>query len=309
VQPPPPFPVVAAACILAARARYSTRAAPGRPPRPLPPSLPYARPSPPGAESAPRRDPARPGRRRAQGRCQRQVLRTPGAPRRAALPAPPCLGGPCPASASPRPEERTWARAPARPASVPPDQTPPSAASTPRSSLLPWMPSSLPSSWAECMASRPHRPSAPDPAPSPRCCGMTRLTCSWHSSTFRLGVSRTFASWFLSSWSQSRPKHAGGTYSSPFAATLWMTTFSATPLVWRRPPRGCASTASCSPGSWGRSSLTSTASSGTFLTLGLFGLPSRASFWVTPRPGLSVLTQPSAPSSRGTSASVSTAAR
>ena len=44
---------------------------------------------------------------------------------------------------------------------------------------------------------------------------MTRLTRSWLSFTFRLGVSRTFASWFLSSWSQSRrPTHAGGTYSS-----------------------------------------------------------------------------------------------
>jgi hypothetical protein len=85
--------------------------------------------------------------------------------------------------------------------------------------------------WAECTASRPHRPSEPGPAPTPpRCCGMTRLTRSWLSSTFRLGVSKTFASWFLSSWSHSRrPMHAGGTYSSsPFAATLWMTTSSAT---------------------------------------------------------------------------------
>jgi hypothetical protein len=146
--------------------------------------------------------------------------------------------------------------------------------------------------WAECTVSRPHRPSEPDPALSPWCCGMTRLTRSWLSSTFRLGVSRTSASWFLSSWSQShRPTHANGTYySSPFAATLWMTTSSATPPAWHRPPRGYASTASCSPGSWGRSLLTSTASSGTSLTLGLFGLPSRASFWATPRPGLSVLT-------------------
>jgi hypothetical protein len=36
---------------------------------------------------------------------------------------------------------------------------------------------------------------------------MTRLTRSWLSSTFRLGVSRTFASWFRSSWSQS-PSYA-----------------------------------------------------------------------------------------------------
>jgi hypothetical protein len=72
--------------------------------------------------------------------------------------------------------------------------------------------------WAVCTASRPHRPSEPAPAPSPRCFGMTRLTRLWLSSTFRLGVSRTFTSWFLSSWSQSRrPTHAGGTYSSsPF---------------------------------------------------------------------------------------------
>jgi hypothetical protein len=69
--------------------------------------------------------------------------------------------------------------------------------------------------WAACTVSRPRRPSGPGPAPSPRCSGMTRLTRSWLSSTFRLGVSRTFASWFLSSWSQSRrPTHAGGAYSS-----------------------------------------------------------------------------------------------
>jgi hypothetical protein len=165
--------------------------------------------------------------------------------------------------------------------------------------------------WAACTASRPHRPSEPGPAPSPRCSGMTRLTRSWLNSTFRLGVSKTFASWFPSSWSQSRhPTRADGTSSySPFAATPSMTTSSATPPAWRRLPRGCASTASCSPGSWGRSPSIYTASSGTFLTLGLFGLPSRASSWATPRPGLSASTPLSAPSSRGTSVSVRTAAR
>jgi hypothetical protein len=72
------------------------------------------------------------------------------------------------------------------------------------------------------------------PRTIPRCSGMTRLTRSWLSSIFKLGVSRTFASWFLSSWSQSRrPTHAGGTYSSPFAATPWMTTSFATPPAWR----------------------------------------------------------------------------
>jgi hypothetical protein len=165
--------------------------------------------------------------------------------------------------------------------------------------------------WAACPASRPRRPSEPSPAPPPRCSGMTRLTRSWLSSTFRLGVSRTFASWSPSSWSPSRrPTHAGGTYSSsPFAATPWMITSSPTPPAWRRLLRGCASTVSCSPGSWGRSPSTSTASSGTFLTLGLFGWPSRASSWATPRPVLSASTRPSAPSSRGTSVSVRTAAR
>jgi hypothetical protein len=158
-------------------------------------------------------------------------------------------------------------------------------------------------------------PTAPPVGTGPR----TIPTVLWHDPTdllvgqlhLQAGVSRTFASWFLSSWSQSRrPTHAGGTYSSsPFAATLWMTTPSATPPAWHRLPRGCASTASCSPGSWGRSPVTSTASSGTSLTLGLFGLPSRASSWATPRPGLSILTQPSAPSSRETSPSVSTVAR
>jgi hypothetical protein len=39
--------------------------------------------------------------------------------------------------------------------------------------------------WAAC--------TEPSPAPPPRCSGMTRLTRSWLSSTFRLGVSRTFA--------------------------------------------------------------------------------------------------------------------
>jgi hypothetical protein len=109
--------------------------------------------------------------------------------------------------------------------------------------------------------------------PSPRCSGMTRLTRSWLSSTFKLGVSRIFVSWFLSSSSQSRrPTHDGGTYSSlPFAATPWMTTSSATSPAWCRLPRGFASTASYSPGSWGRSPSTSTASSGTFLMLGLSG--------------------------------------
>jgi hypothetical protein len=162
--------------------------------------------------------------------------------------------------------------------------------------------------WASCTASRS---SEPGTAPPPRCSGMTRLTRSWLSSTFRLGVSKTFAPWSLSSWSPSRrPTHAGETYSSsPFAATPWMTTSSATPPAWRRLPRGCASTASCSPGSWGRSPSTSTASFETFLTLGLLGWPSRASSWATPRPRLSASTRPSAPSSRGTSASVSTAAR
>jgi hypothetical protein len=164
--------------------------------------------------------------------------------------------------------------------------------------------------WAACTASRPHRQSGPGLAPSPRCSGMTRLTRSWLSSTYRLGVSRTFASWFRSSWSHSRhPTRAGGTYFSPFAATPWMTTSSMTPPAWRRLLRGCASTASCSPESWGRSPSTSTASSGTFRTLELLGLPSRASSWATPRPGLSASTQPSAPSSRETSASASTAAR
>jgi hypothetical protein len=99
------------------------------------------------------------------------------------------------------------------------------------------------------------------------------------------------------SWSQSRhPTRAGGTYSSsPFAATPSMTTSSATPPAWHRLPHGCASTTSCSPGSWGRSPSTSTASSGTFLTLRLLGWPSRASSWATSRPGLSASTRPSAP--------------
>jgi hypothetical protein len=106
----------------------------------------------------------------ASARCYaRQGPRPPGAPRRAALPAPPCL---CLAAPRGAPPERRSARpappflplsqasaarsraaparsaqvpAPASPASVPPDQTPPSAASAPGSSLLPWMPSSLPS--------------------------------------------------------------------------------------------------------------------------------------------------------------------
>jgi hypothetical protein len=88
---------------------------------------------------------------------------------------------------------------------------------------------------ATCTASRPHRLSTPGPAPSPRCSGMTRLTRLWLSSTFRLGVSRTFVSWFLSSSSQSHcPTHAGGTYSSlSFVATPWMTTSSATSPAWR----------------------------------------------------------------------------
>jgi hypothetical protein len=93
--------------------------------------------------------------------------------------------------------------------------------------------------------SQPHRPSEPGLAPSPWCSSMTRLTRSWLSSTFRMGVSKTFASWSLLSWSQSRrPMHAGGTYySSPFAATPWMTTSYATPPAWRPLPHGCASTA------------------------------------------------------------------
>jgi hypothetical protein len=155
------------------------------------------------------------------------------------------------------------------------------------------------------------QPSEPCPAPSPRCSGMTRLTRSWLNSTFRLGVSKTFASWSTSSWSQSRhPTHAGGTSSySPFAATPSMSTSSAIPSAWRRLPRECASTASCSPGSWGRSPSTYTASSGTFLTLGLLGWPSRVSSLAMPRPGLSASTRPSGLLSRGTSASVSTAAR
>jgi hypothetical protein len=71
----------------------------------------------------------------------------------------------------------------------------------------------------------------------------TTTTVLWHDPadplvaqlhTFRLGVSKTFASWSPSSWSQSRrPTHAGGTYSSPFAATPSMTTSSTTPPAWR----------------------------------------------------------------------------
>jgi hypothetical protein len=49
--------------------------------------------------------------------------------------------------------------------------------------------------WASCTASRSLEPGT---APPPRCSGMTRLTRSWLSSTFRLGVSKTFASWSLS---------------------------------------------------------------------------------------------------------------
>jgi hypothetical protein len=96
-------------------------------------------------------------RRRAQGRRQRQVPRPPwAAPARSAparrsarpaLPLPRRAQGSAALPARPRPSFLCPRRAPpgAPRCGAPPDQTPPSTASAPGSSLLPWMPSSLPS--------------------------------------------------------------------------------------------------------------------------------------------------------------------
>jgi hypothetical protein len=120
----------------------------------LPSSRPGAPPAPAAAPARGRTHPERPGAplcpprpalggptlplpRRAQGSAARAPLCSPGP----ALP----LSQASAARSRAAPARSAQVRAPARPASVPPDQTPPSAASAPGSSLLPWMPSSLPS--------------------------------------------------------------------------------------------------------------------------------------------------------------------